>query len=143
MHALAIEGVAVELGDDFVQTVQIAAVVQNEKKIGRVVFNDFGALAFEDIQDFYELIGRHIFEKNHLQRQAVVLGHVAAVDGDGDGLTHGVGQPEDAVDVAVLRHPVAVDAQDQIQQVACVEVLGFSIGIDRNAAHQAGRGRQH
>src|SRR5579863_7679585 len=136
-HALVGERVAVELLDQVHDAAHIAAVVQNEKKIGGSVSDDFGVLPHELVEDLAQFVDGDVFEEDQVEHDLVVRGYVVAGGLDGNGLMQGVQHLDYSINVALGYQSVAVDAQDHLQEIAGVQALGLPIGVDRHTAGQA------
>ena len=49
-----------------------------------------------------------------------------------------VGQRDDAIELALLDHSIAIDAEDRLQQRPGVDVLGVPVSIQDHAALDSG-----
>ena len=50
----------------------------------------------------------------------------------------GIFQRHDAIDIAFLHHAGSVDAQDQLEQIAGIQILGIAVGIQNDRAFHGG-----
>src|SRR6185369_18096977 len=130
--------VAVEQIDQLHGPPHIAPAIENEQQIGRGVGKKGAVFTQELTQYFGEFIYRHIFQEHQIQHDLVVFRDVLRVHLRTQRHLGRVLERYDAVDLALLNHGGAVDAQDQIQQAARVQVGGAAVGIQHHAAAHRG-----
>ena len=61
-----------------------------------------------------------------------------SVDLKRDRLADRIGQRNDTVDLTLLHHSEAVDAQDHVEHIARIQILRLAVGIERDGALHAG-----
>ena len=120
--AFAGKGIAIEERHQLHQAAHVAAAVQNEQQIRRRIDFHHGVRVGEFLEHFAQLLDADVLQKNQVEHELIVGGDIFPVDLERNRLADGIGHRNDAVDLALLHHSEAVDAQDHVEQIARIQI---------------------
>src|SRR5439155_20723593 len=133
-HALSGERVAVEHRDQFHGALHVAAVIENDQQVRRIVGGHLRTFAQERLQQLFQVAYRGVLEEDHVHDDALIIRQIPGIDLGRIGQRCKHVDGNDAVQVADLYHGGAVDAQNRFHERHELSRLDLAVSMNGDSA---------